>query len=140
VSFSNTLNPNNAIIITTPINIIEIPNAINFVYFDFPSSNSSSEYTFAITGFFFLKSSTFVPFIINNGNISIAILSFGWNVEETIYAECNKGGCAPREKNIIIQEVAKAKKEYKRVVVCIHWGFEYNRYPITTRQTHIIFA
>ena len=63
----NTFVANNANIITTPTKIIEIPIANDFVNLLLPWSTSSSEYTLAITGFFFLKLSIIVPLIINIG-------------------------------------------------------------------------
>lgn len=58
------------------------------------------------------------------------IISFGWNIEETVYADKNNAGCAPREKDIILNRVKELAKDNKKVIVCLHWGFEYNRYPM----------
>ena len=70
------------------------------------------------------------PFVIDTGTIKTAFLSFGWDVEETRYASGHSADCAPRDKDVILREVRAAKKMYDRVVVCMHWGFEFNRYPM----------
>ena len=70
------------------------------------------------------------PFVIDTGTVKTAFLSFGWDVEETRYASGHSAGCAPRDKDVILREVRAAKKMYDRVVVCMHWGFEFNRYPM----------
>lgn len=59
-----------------------------------------------------------------------AILNFGWDVEETVYATGYSGGCAPRTDDIILSAVEQARSSAARVIVCIHWGFEYNRLPM----------
>ena len=71
-----------------------------------------------------------IPFTIDTGNIKIGVLAFGWDVEETRYASEKSAGCAPRKKDIIVKAVSDAKEYCDRVVVCMHWGFEFNRYPM----------
>ena len=70
------------------------------------------------------------PFVIDTGSVKTGVLSFGWDVEETRYASVRGAGCAPRDKDVIIRAVRDAKEMYDRVVVCMHWGFEFNRYPM----------
>ena len=41
------------------------------------------------------------PIVLNCNNKDIAIYSFGWNIEETIYATKNTAGCAPRNNKLI---------------------------------------
>lgn len=58
------------------------------------------------------------------------VLNFGWDVEETVYATDKVAGCAPRDEKIILEQIINAKKTSKKVIVCIHWGFENNRLPM----------
>lgn len=58
------------------------------------------------------------------------VISFGWNVEETVYAEKRTPGCAPRKKETIVKRVRELANNGRKVIVCLHWGFEYNRYPM----------
>lgn len=61
---------------------------------------------------------------------SIAVINFGWNIEETVNATFEKPGCSPRNKEIILKKIEEIKSQYDKIVVSIHWGFEYNRYPM----------
>lgn len=70
------------------------------------------------------------PMIVEANGIKVAILNFGWDVEETIYATNSEAGCAPRIQDTILKEINIAKECYEQVIVCLHWGFEYNRLPM----------
>lgn len=70
------------------------------------------------------------PIVLNCNNKDIAIYSFGWNIEETIYATKNTAGCAPRNNKLIKEVLESAEGKYSRKIVCMHWGFEYNRLPM----------
>lgn len=70
------------------------------------------------------------PMVIKDKNESIAIYSFGWDIEETIYANDNTSGCAPRDKELFCKIIKNSKKKYDKIAVCPHWGFEYNRLPM----------
>lgn len=70
------------------------------------------------------------PMIINIEGIECAVINFGWNIEETVYADNKTYGCAPRDEKLILKEVEKLKKRYSKVIISIHWGFEYNRLPM----------
>ena len=59
-----------------------------------------------------------------------AVINFGWDVEETVYASETLPGCAPREKAVILDTIRQVSKTADRVIVCLHWGFEYNRLPM----------
>lgn len=65
--------------------------------------------------------------ITENGKI-INIFNYGWNVEETIYANKNEAGCAPRQEEIILSNILLNKDE--KNIAIMHWGFEYNKYPM----------
>ncbi|MDO4492081.1 MAG: CapA family protein [Lachnospiraceae bacterium] len=70
------------------------------------------------------------PFFVTVGDLSVAILNFGWDVEETVYSDETTPGCSPRKKEVILESVVSAKEQSDKVVVCMHWGFEYNRLPM----------
>ncbi len=62
----------------------------------------------------------------------IKFINYGWNVEETVYAKKNKAGAAPLEQNIILRQINKIKKDNQNnfLIGIMHWGFEYNLYPM----------
>lgn len=60
----------------------------------------------------------------------IAVLNFGWDIEETVYADENTAGCAPRDEKIILNAVKNSVLQGYRVAASLHWGFEYNRLPM----------
>lgn len=70
------------------------------------------------------------PFGVMIDGVNIGILSFGWDVEETVYATATYAGCAPRDTELILNSVKEATKVYEQVIVYMHWGFEYNRLPM----------
>ena len=70
------------------------------------------------------------PVVILANDKKIGILNFGWNIEETIYATEEDAGCTPKEKNIIRSSIIQIRKEVDYLIVCLHWGFEYNRLPL----------
>ena len=75
-------------------------------------------------------SEALAPSILNIDGQQVAFLNFGWNLEETVYATDKSAGCAPRIDEIIQNQIQKAKQDGSNVCVCMHWGFEYNRYPL----------
>lgn len=72
------------------------------------------------------------PMVFKNSNETVAFFNFGWDAEETVYATDSRAGCAPRKNGLILRTV----KEYAlnnpghKVIVILHWGFEYNLYPM----------
>lgn len=70
------------------------------------------------------------PKILKINDKIIGILNFGWNIEETVYASDFESGCAPKEKTIILSSIKKIRREVDYLIVCLHWGFEYNRLPL----------
>ena len=70
------------------------------------------------------------PVIILANDKRIGILNFGWDIEETVYATEEAAGCAPKEKNIIKSSIKQIRGEVDYLIVCLHWGFEYNRLPL----------
>ena len=76
----------------------------------------------------FSLSEALTPAILDIGDQQVAFLNFGWDLEETVYATDKSAGCAPRDEEIIQKQIQKVKKDCSKVCVCMHWGFEYNRY------------
>lgn len=70
------------------------------------------------------------PMFISANNKRASILNFGWDVEETVYAEDGVAGCAPRDSEVVLSAISEAKEKSDFVVVNMHWGFEYNRLPM----------
>ena len=70
------------------------------------------------------------PMILNLQGKKIAIYSFGWDIEETVYANNSDAGCAPRKKELFCKILDNNKQKYNRNIICPHWGFEYNRLPM----------
>lgn len=69
------------------------------------------------------------PMILEIDKKNIKIFNYGWNVEETVYAKNNKAGCAPRMDKYIFNNI-KSTKEDDILINVMHWGFEYNLYPL----------
>ena len=59
-----------------------------------------------------------------------SILNFGWDIEETVYATDRSVGCAPRIDELVLDCVKKETEKNNTTIVCLHWGFEYNRLPM----------
>ena len=59
-----------------------------------------------------------------------AFISFGWDIIESIPASVNKAGVAPLDNKIILKNVAQLNKEGYKVCVILHWGYEYEKYPL----------
>ncbi len=70
------------------------------------------------------------PMVLNINGEKLSFLNFGWDIEETVYADEQSAGCAPRNEDIILKNIKNASKNCERVFVCLHWGFEYNRLPM----------
>ena len=60
----------------------------------------------------------------------IALLGFGWAEEMCVYASAKKPGVAPLSKKLIIQKIIDSKKIADYTVVFLHWGYEYEVYPL----------
>ncbi len=67
------------------------------------------------------------PMIFKFENKNIIIYNYGWNIEETVYASDKKCGCAPKEDECIY---VKKEKENDVLIKILHWGFEYNIFPM----------
>ncbi|MBQ9550868.1 MAG: CapA family protein [Lachnospiraceae bacterium] len=72
------------------------------------------------------------PMVFCEGEESIAVFSFGWDIEETVYAGLHKSGCAPRKETVILDTLREysVKHPGRKIIAALHWGFEYNPYPL----------
>lgn len=71
------------------------------------------------------------PMIIEISGKKVAVINSGWNIEETVYAKKNKAGAAPKRISTINKQLQKVNKQnIENVIVSLHWGFEYNLYPM----------
>ena len=68
------------------------------------------------------------PMILQIDEKKVKIFNYGWNVEETVYAQNGKAGCAPRIDKYIFNNITNNKEEI--LINIMHWGFEYNLYPL----------
>lgn len=64
------------------------------------------------------------------GQGSIDILSFGWDVIKCPIATYKQSGVNPYEKNHVIKTVEKALKHSEKVICFFHWGYELEEYPL----------
>ena len=70
------------------------------------------------------------PKILKLYNKKIGLLGFGWDEEMCIYATKNTSGVAPLKTNLILTSVEKLAKSVDKVIVNLHWGYEYEVYPL----------
>ncbi len=72
------------------------------------------------------------PMVFSEGEESVAVFSFGWGIEETVYAGSHAPGCAPRKEKVILDTVREYSGKYpgRKIIISLHWGFEYNPYPL----------
>jgi hypothetical protein len=62
--------------------------------------------------------------------VRVAILAYcDVSVLLPIYADIQQSGVAPARRSYILEDVAKARRNNELVIVCMHWGQEYVRYP-----------
>ncbi len=66
------------------------------------------------------------PVVLNENGKRIYIYSYGWDVEETFYATKKSCGCAPRIDKYILTDSSESDLR----INIMHWGFEYNTYPM----------
>ncbi len=72
------------------------------------------------------------PMEFSDGGKVTAVFNFGWDAEETVYAETSKPGCAPRINKRVIEVLREYAEEHPehRIIPVLHWGFERNLYPM----------
>ena len=63
---------------------------------------------------------------------TVLLQNFGWDVEETVYASAGHGGCAPLNREYVMERTRelRARNPEARLVNIFHWGFEYNALPM----------
>ena len=63
---------------------------------------------------------------------TLNIQNYGWDIEETVYANGNNSGCAGLIFNEVLDRTKQLRKKYPNEVLinCFHWGFEFNTYPM----------
>lgn len=71
-----------------------------------------------------------IPMVIEDDIETYEIYNYGWNLEETVYAEENSAGCAPREENYILKYIGNKRESGCKKIAVMHWGFEYNYLPM----------
>jgi hypothetical protein len=71
------------------------------------------------------------PIIIEKNDMKIGLAGFGWHEEMCVPASSNKAGIAPLNKKII-EKTIHAMKSYlvDRIVINLHWGYEFEFYPL----------
>lgn len=70
-----------------------------------------------------------IPMEFEVGDKIISILNYGWEIEEVIAANEKNAGAAPRDFGLIQEDIQKLSNAGRDIVVCMHWGFEYNLMP-----------
>ncbi|SKB87031.1 capsule synthesis protein PGA_cap [Lachnospiraceae bacterium] len=72
------------------------------------------------------------PMILKDEMGETAVFNFGWAGEETVYAGKCSYGCSPRENKIVLDNVKHYAVTHPQnsVIVTLHWGFEFNAYPM----------
>ena len=71
------------------------------------------------------------PILLEDEIQQYVLLAFGWNVIGCHYATNKSAGIAPLYENIIIESIKTAKKLYpdKKVILFLHWNYEFEFYP-----------
>ncbi len=72
------------------------------------------------------------PMEISGGGRTTAVFNFGWDAEETVYAENARPGCAPRDNTVILKVLSEYAEKHPEnaIIPVLHWGFEKNLYPM----------
>jgi len=64
------------------------------------------------------------------GQRSMDILSFGWDVIKCPIATNTQSGVNPYKKKHVLETVEKALRNSERVICYFHWGYELEEYPL----------
>lgn len=70
------------------------------------------------------------PVYIRAGDKTVGFIGYGWREEMCVYATPTHAGVAPLEDKIILQSVHELREKVNVVVVNLHWGYEYELYPL----------
>lgn len=79
-------------------------------------------------------SEALAPTILNVDDKTIGLIGFGWREEMCIYATPTRAGVAPLKENVILRSVRQLREVVDVVVVSMHWGYEYERYPLPVHR------
>jgi len=71
---------------------------------------------------------------INFNGDNWAFVAYAWTLTDAISATKNNPGVAPLEKNFMIRNIEKLRKENDEVCVICHWGYEYEKYPLPAHR------
>jgi len=75
------------------------------------------------------------PVQLSINGVSISILAYcGVPTGLRIYATDHQPGVAPARMALMIEDVARAKKNCDLLVICLHWGQEYVPYPTPSQR------
>jgi len=70
------------------------------------------------------------PYIIEEKNLKIGFLGFCWDFYQGVYFDQNSGGIALLEEETVFKQIEKWKDEVDKFVIVVHWGYEYEKYPL----------
>ena len=72
------------------------------------------------------------PAVLMAGEKKIVLQNYGWNIEETVYATKEQPGCAPLDRNVVIEQTRRIREKDPecKVINIFHWGFEFNLLPM----------
>ncbi|HET59816.1 MAG TPA: CapA family protein, partial [Chloroflexi bacterium] len=75
-------------------------------------------------------SEALAPVYIRVGNKTVGFMGYGWREEMCVYATPTRAGVAPLREKIILQSLRQLKERANIVVANLHWGYEYELYPL----------
>lgn len=68
------------------------------------------------------------------GEQSVGLLGYGWEREWCVPARPRSAGVAPLRAHDMLRAVRAAKSQVDRVVVNLHWGYEYELHPLPVHR------
>lgn len=76
------------------------------------------------------------PVIIDDGQDSYVLLSFGWDVISCKYVKNGHLGVNPLESKHVIESIREAKYAYplKKIIAIMHWDYELEKYPMPAHR------
>jgi len=70
------------------------------------------------------------PLILEYEELKVGLLGFGWWLSECVPAKKKSAGVAPLKRKLVLKQVNDIKDKVDRIVVNLHWGYEYEKYPL----------
>lgn len=74
------------------------------------------------------------PFMLEIEEKKVCLLGYGWDIEMCVYATENTAGVAPLNEEDILNDIEKYRKISDIVISNMHWGYEYEVYPIPVQR------